>query len=61
MSTYRVVQEEVGSGMQDAAVSRERLEHARAISTCRDSSNLLEADRRPVQSLIPLRYLMVRS
>ena len=28
----------------------------RAMSTCRDSSNLLEAGRRPVRSQIPLRY-----
>jgi len=30
----------------------------RVISTCRDSSNLLEAGRRPVRSQIPLRYLV---
>jgi len=33
-------------------------DQVRAISTCRDSSNLLEAGRRPVRSQIPLRYLV---
>jgi len=33
-----------------------RLEQVRAISTCRDSSNMLEPGRRPVRSQIPLCY-----
>ena len=36
--------------------SATRFEKVRAISTCLDSSNLLEPGRRPVRSQIPLRY-----
>ena len=36
-------------------------EQVRAISTCPDSSNLLNAGRRPVRSQIPLRYLVADS
>jgi len=35
-----------------------RLEQVRTISTCWDSSNLLEPRRRPARSQIPLRYLV---
>ena len=38
-----------------------RFEQVRAISTCRDSSNLLEPGRRPVRSQIPLCYLVADS
>ena len=36
--------------------SETRFEQVRSISTCLDSSNLLEPSHRPVRSQIPLRY-----
>ena len=39
-------------------LSATSFEQVRAISTCRDRSNLLEAGLRPVRSQIPLRYLV---
>jgi len=39
-------------------LSATSFEQDRAISTCRGSSNLLVAGRRPLRSQIPLRYLV---